>query len=644
MKRLLILSALLIFIGGVKAQTLPVETFFKQQDIRSATISPTGEYLAAVVEKEGKFRLVSMELASRKVLDVMSLTNKRGIGTVNWANDERYFFNVIEQTGAFAQPRSTGEVLARNVDGKREKAIVGATSGIKGSTSHSYPIIVIDPLVDERKYAIVQQLKGDGFSNIFKLNVYNGKMLKQTSIKSLHAQVIADHNHVIRFSVGSKHDPKTNEHVTVIHYRASKDSDWELIQVRGEKEGGIVPIAFAKDNKRVYVKQFDDTDKGIYLYDPESKKMELVWKNNSNSNISGYVWNSDVRNRIPVGVRKDHGIPKNYYFDSSSKEAKLHQQLSATFANEYVQIYNYTKDGKTALLQVFSDRNPGELYKLNLEDNKLEFILSYSPWIKREQMAKMNPFSFKTRDGLTIHGYLTLPNGKSKNLPLILNVHGGPYGIKDDWGFDPADQFLANRGYAVMKINFRGSGGYGKNFVYDNYLKEGEEMQNDLTDATHWAISEGIANKNRICIYGVSYGGYAALMGAVKEPDLYKCAVPYAGVYDVAGLHKWGLYPRTTQGRKNLKKLWGDNQEFYDARSPMTYLNKLKAALFIVHGEKDIIADYQHYEVLTDALDDMGYPYEHVSQAKEEHGFYLEKNNYELFNKLAIFFDKHIGQ
>ncbi|MFT6732302.1 MAG: dipeptidyl aminopeptidase/acylaminoacyl peptidase [Polaribacter sp.] len=647
MKRIIIIISLFCLSQLAIAKQVKVEDFFKHADIKSATISPKGEYLAAVVDKEGKFRLVVLDLKTKKVLGVTSLTNKRAIETVTWVNDERYAFTVSDKIGWLASPVSTGEIMAANYDGSREGVLVGDSKSVRGTSGGArYPINIIDNLPDNKRYAIVQQSKADGFSKIFKLNIYSGRKKKINSPPTQFSRVIVDHNHEVRFSIGSVYNKKIGQAVTQVHYRQANSNEWKLIQTRRDDAPGMSPIAFDKDNKDVYVvmDESETTKKGVYIYSIETQKVTPLWINESNVDISGFIYDSDIRKQVPIGVRLQDGKASNHFFDETHPIAKLIRGLEQSFKGSSVSFYNYTKDGNNALVNVYSDKNPGDIYLIDIKKQQLSYVMSRRPWIDPADMLETKPIQYTARDGLTIHGYLTLPKGKTKNLPMLLKVHGGPFGPRDLWNWDAEDQFLASRGYAVLKVNFRGSGGYGKRFQYDAYRKMGAEMQDDLTDATLWAVDQGYADKSRMCIYGGSYGGYASLMGVVKEPDLYKCAIPYVGVYDIDLLHRKGDIPRRESGRRFLKRAWGDNDEFFQKRSPINHLDKLKAALFIVHGEEDERADYSHYLALTAKLDEMGYPYDSMVKDGEGHGFYLEKNRNELYSRMVKFLDKNIGK
>jgi dipeptidyl aminopeptidase/acylaminoacyl peptidase len=257
----------------------------------------------------------------------------------------------------------------------------------------------------------------------------------------------------------------------------------------------------------------------------------------------------------------------------------------------------------------------------------------------------MEPVQLKARDGLALNGYLTRPLGQEqgKNLPLIVLVHGGPIGIRDYWEYNPEVQMFASRGYAVLQVNYRGSGGYGERFEVAGYREWGGKMQDDVTDATRWAIEQGIADPKRICIYGGSYGGYAALMGAVREPDLYQCAIGDAGVYDLRLMLSRGDTQDSRVGENYIKRIVGDDSSMLASRSPITQLDKIKAKLMLVVGGEDKRVPPVHGESVHNALEKRGVKHEWLYERTEGHGFYDEKNVEAQYARMLAFLEANIG-
>ncbi|HNV85054.1 MAG TPA: prolyl oligopeptidase family serine peptidase, partial [Arenimonas sp.] len=277
----------------------------------------------------------------------------------------------------------------------------------------------------------------------------------------------------------------------------------------------------------------------------------------------------------------------------------------------------------------------------DLKTKDATYLASGSPDLDPDLMSNTKPVKFTARDNMPLNGLLTLPKGSDgKNLPLVINVHGGPFGEADEWGLDREVQLLANRGYAVLQVNFRGSGNHGRNFEVSGYGQWGGAMQDDLTDATKWAIAQGLANPKRICIYGASYGAYAALMGAVKEPNLYACAVGNVGVYDLAKTYTDGAAD-SNYGKARMDRWFGSSATA--ANSPNKMADKIQIPVLLAAGDEDDVAPVAHSRMMNDALKRLNKPVELVIYEKEGHGNYLMKNRLDFANRLLAFLDRNIG-
>lgn len=636
MKKILIILLLSFASQITQAEEVPVEDFFKNADISSMYLSPTGEYLAAVFQQEEKYRIATLDTKTLKPIKVINVSNEKEVSTLQWVNDERFVFTVHKQVGALARPFGTGELLASNYDGTKQTVL---PPGLR----------IVDLMPEDPKVVLALEMPANGYPKVHKLNVYADVQVGSFSKSRAGATftvfsspyrggLILDHNGVPRLGIDDNQHGKQE-----IYYRSSEDAEWVKINTQREEEKGIRFITFTSDNKSLYI--YDETSgkEGIYIYNPETKAKQLLWEDD-NVVTPGLRYSNDYYNPVPIGVELHDGVPTAEYFDESDAYSKLLINVQKAFPVDFVDPITTTKDGKLSLLEVRSDKNPGDYYLLDHETSQLRYLASTAPWIKPSEMNARMPISFKARDGLQIHGYLTLPEGKKKDLPMIVLVHGGPYGPRDYWWFDPEAQLFSNRGYAVLQVNFRGSGGYGTEFQYGAYRQMGAEMQDDITDATLWAIEKGIAAEDRICIYGGSYGGYAALMGVVREPDLYQCSVGYVGVYDIK-LQEYSDIDEWEGGRYFLDQAWNiKDEKFVKERSAVYHVDKIKAPLMLVHGKADRRVPYSNYQALTSALDDIDYPYESVVETEEGHGFYKLENKKRLYKKMLEFFDKHIGE
>ncbi len=344
----------------------------------------------------------------------------------------------------------------------------------------------------------------------------------------------------------------------------------------------------------------------------------------------------------PYGVTYDAGKPSIVYLDPTSPWAMMHAGLMKSFPGNLVLIVDYSKDDSKVLFYVFGDRNPGAYYVLDRDTNKVQLINQAMPWIKSAALAPTTPISFVTRDGITLHGFYTGTTTAGPK-PMIVMPHGGPHGPYDKWGYDSDAQFLASRGYGVLQVNYRGSGGRGRKFEESGYREWGGKMQDDLADGVKWAIDAKVANPNRICTYGASYGGYAALMQPIRYPELYKCAIGYVGVYDLQVMKKKGDIPRAKSGKRYLSRVLGDDESVLKAWSPAQNVEKIKVPTFLIQGAIDQRVPMDQFNALKNAFKTAGTPAETMIGDGEGHGFYKPENRAELYRRMDVFLNKYIG-
>jgi len=260
-------------------------------------------------------------------------------------------------------------------------------------------------------------------------------------------------------------------------------------------------------------------------------------------------------------------------------------------------------------------------------------------------MAERRPLHFKAGNGTELEAILTFPKGVPEtNLPMVLLPHGGPIGVQDDWYYDDQAQFLANRGYLVLQVNFRGSSGRGTDFIKAGYRQWGTGIQQDLIDGVKWAIAEKYADPKRICVFGASFGGYSAMMAVIRAPGMFQCAVGYAGIYDMAMRYTKGDTQESELGRNALRVEMGDDPAELAANSPDKLADQINVPVFLIHGEDDQRAPFAQAKAMRAALDAAHKPYEWMSKPGEGHGFYDEKNNIELYTRLQAFLEKYIGK
>ena len=359
------------------------------------------------------------------------------------------------------------------------------------------------------------------------------------------------------------------------------------------------------------------------------------------SSTTGFVTSGDGKTLLAVSFEPDRTLTR--IVEPNHPEARALAGLIKAFPNHDISFGNASKDGRLRVFLASSDVDPGSYYLFDVQKGTATFLVSSRRWLKPEQLAPMRPIKFAARDGKTLHGYLTTPRGvEAKNLPVVVFVHGGPHGPRDSWGFDPYVQAMATRGYAVLQINFRGSGGYGSAFERAGYRQWGTSMQDDLTDGLRWAAQQGYVDAKRACIFGGSYGGYAALMSPVREQGLYRCAIGYVGVYSLPMMTEKGDIPQREAGRNYLKRVLPESEDERRRQSPAYNADKLNLPIMLVHGAKDERVPIAQMEFLMDRMKAAGKAPEAVLvKPKEGHGFVRPEHNVELFQALIAFLDKH---
>ncbi len=616
-------------------QAISVEDFSRHLQYSDIKISPDGEHLAALVKINGLQTLAFIETKSGEITHTISADRKNQPGEYYWVNNERVVIQVEQLRGSLEAPLSYGELYAVNYDGTKKKMVYGYRS--KAGVAYSgYAGFLIDILPDDKKHVLIraQQLSYNSATlpKVVKLNVYNGKEKRVKKAPIPYSQFLIDDKGVPRFVTGIDKNYKTK-----LFYSKARGEKWQRF---GEEfEGEFTPLLFAENSDSIYaLKTEQGKTQGLYKYNLETKKETLLYRSEFVDPTS--ILRSGLNHVF--GLRIDEDYPSYIYLDENNEDAQLHKALYGAFKGDSIAITSKTTDEKKIIVRVSGDRNPGEFYLFDTTTMKGEYLFNRAPWLKSTELSAVEPFRLKTHDGLTLNGFMTLPKGKSANLPTVILPHGGPH-FRDYWQYNPQVQMLANAGYAVIQVNFRGSTGYGKVFMEAGYENWGSKIQDDILLATHYAISQGVADKNKICIFGASFGGYSALQSAIKSPELFKCAIGYAGVYDLPMLFEEGDITSIKWGDAFLNETLGIDKAKQIEQSPVYHVDKLKAPILLIHGEDDNRAPIEHAEKLKEALEQHNHPYEWLVKDKEGHGFYDEANILEANKKILSFLNKYIG-
>jgi dipeptidyl aminopeptidase/acylaminoacyl peptidase len=332
----------------------------------------------------------------------------------------------------------------------------------------------------------------------------------------------------------------------------------------------------------------------------------------------------------------------NVYLDETTKA--LYTKLESKLPGYQIVVTSHDRNEDLFIVRNYNDRTVGSIYLYDLKADKLSKVSDILPWLKENELTEMKPITFTSRDGMTIHGYLTLPKGSSgKNLPIIVNPHGGPW-ARDSWGYNPEVQLFANRGYGVLQINYRGSVGYGRKFWESSFKQWGKSMQNDLTDGVQWLISQGIADPKRVAIYGGSYGGYATLAGVAFTPNLYCCAIDYCGVANLFTFMKT-IPPYWKPLLDMMHEMVGDptkDSTLLAAATPVFHADQIKVPMLVLQGKNDPRVNINESDQMVSALKSRGIEVTYIVKDNEGHGFHNEENKFAAYEAMESFLEKHL--
>ncbi|NVJ66376.1 MAG: S9 family peptidase [Gammaproteobacteria bacterium] len=600
----------------------PVDYFFKNSEVSSYQISPAGDYISMMKPWQ-----------DRKNIFVYPTNNPDQIKRVTsvTGRDIAYYYWVGEDTVIYSRDTGGDEhfyLVTVNVKTGEEKTIT-PTSGVV-----AYVIDTLDNQPDD--ILISSNERNPQVFDVYRHNLKKGENT-----------LVAQNPGNVR-SWGTDHDGNirvitTSDGVnTSVLYRDTVEDEFKPLKNLTFKES-FSPISFTPDNKNLYVASRITRDKSaIVEYDVKANKeiREIFSHPEVDVNSAHY---SEALNKL---VSVSYVTDKNHYHFLDDSYQKTFERLSEKLPNVEISVTSATRDESKMIVVTYSDVDHPNYYFYDRNADKLEKLAENAPWHKPEHMAKMTPIQYTARDGETIHGYLTLPKGReAKDLPLLVLPHGGPW-ARDHWGFQPEVQLFANRGIAVLQMNFRGSTGYGREFWEKSFKQWGQSMQDDITDGVKWATEQGYAQDGNVCIYGASYGGYATLAGVTFTPDLYKCGIDYVGVSNLftfmdsippywapflAMLHEQVGNPNDPEDAKMMK-----------AYSPVFHVDQIKAPLLVLQGAQDPRVVKSESDQIVDALRERGVEVEYIVKENEGHGFRSLENRLDGYQAMDRFLKTHL--
>lgn len=611
-----------------------VEDYFARPKASSFQFSPDGKYMSyREKDANAKNHVYVKNLGNGEITRAIEEKEElvRGYG---WANENRLLY-VMDKGG-----NENYHLYAADVDGSKTMDLT-PFEGVQTQ--------ILDALKDDRNHVIVAMNKENAqVFEPYKVNIVNGeieKLYTNDDIANPIMNYLFDKDGTLRgftrLREGVNMDLYYNNEPDTKNFKVLKSINW--------KDNFTPTLNYETEYPHdAYVVSNLDTDKNtVYLYDLKENKVIKQLFSNDKYDISG------------ISLSRNRNYELDYYtFEGEKREIvpvsdyykKLHNRITKQFPDKQYSIADKTDDESKYLIFLQSDKVYGEYWSYDIKADKFELLYNLMPQLKPEDMAEMRPITFKSRDGKTIHGYITLPKAalEGKRVPVIVNPHGGPQGIRDSWGFNPEAQLFASRGYATLQVNFRISGGYGREFMESGFKEIGRKAMDDVEDGLKYVIDQGWVDPDKAAIYGGSHGGYAVLRGLTKTPDLYAAGVDYVGVSNLFTFMET-IPPYWKPYEKILREIWYDEKipeekAIMEEVSPVFHIDKIKKPLFVVQGANDPRVNIDESDQIVRALREKGVDVPYMVKYDEGHGFGKEENRIQLYKAMMGFYAKHLKE
>ncbi|MBN8584487.1 MAG: S9 family peptidase [Ignavibacteria bacterium] len=603
----------------VKSRIIPLEDFFKNPENTNYLISPNGKYISYLAPYNQRLNIYVQEISTGNVKRLTGVT-ERDISGYFWGNDNVIIYlrdNAGDENFHFY---SVNIQNGTNID-------LTPFEGVRAN--------LIDELEDiDSEILIEMNKRNPEIFDVYRLNFETGELIIAAENPGNISGWVTDHNGKIRAAI------TTDGVNTSLLYRENENESWHTVITTNFKES-LTPLFFTFDNKFLYASSNIGRDKNAVIrYDiKNAAEAEVIYEH---PEVDVYTLTYSRKRKVITSVIFNTWKRERVILDNETE--KMFKRLEKDLGQYEILITDNDDNEEKFIIRTYSDRSLGAYYIFDKAADTLTKISDVSPWINEKEMAEMKPVTYQSRDGLLIHGYLSLPLGaEHKNLPVVINPHGGPW-ARDYWGFNPEIQFLVNRGYAVLQMNFRGSVGFGRKFWECSFKEWGKTMQNDISDGVNWIVEQGIADPARIAIYGGSYGGYAVLAGLAFTPDLYAAGVDYVGVSNLFTFMNsipayWKpylemLYVMVGHPERD-KKLMED-------ASPVFHVDKMKAPLFIAQGKMDPRVNINESDQMVKALKERGIDVPYMVKENEGHGFLNQENKFDFYREMETFLAKHL--
>lgn len=618
--------ALCAALGVAHAAPPSLADLLRQDQTTLVKLSPDGEYLAVATRiEDGSIVAGILDRRTRKVVHGLAPNENGAIERLEWVSGRRLFAMSSERGKSVQESFLNPWIVAVDADGKNRDAFYAS---------------VFDTLLNDDAHVLTTRCgrsNNRGCWNYVQKATTDGRDVgpRMVDAPMLDASFMADNDGKVRFATGWNED---DEQQLWLH----DGKAWSLINDETSTGVEVVPLGMSRDGLHGFLRSERKAGgDAIERIEFATGRRETLLADDAQDPVH-ILWSADGAQ--PIGAAYGLHVPRARFWDPQDPDARVLRSLKRAFPGDAVAFTSGTRDGQHAIVAVWGDRDSGSYYLFDRSTKKTELVIRRRPWLDPESLAPMRAVSLRARDGATLNGYLTLPLAAAAGRPpLVVLPHGGPFRVVDGWGYNEEVQLLAAHGYAVLQVNFRGSGGFGRSFTEAGFRQWGRRMQDDLTDATRWAQQEGGVDPTRVCIWGSSYGGYAALMGAIREPELYRCVVATAAVTDLALMWRWGDIRKSRSGKKYLERTIGEDPAERAASSPTRRVDALNAPLLLVHGRRDQRVSFEHAKALKQAMDSAGKRYEEFTPRDETHGIHGDHNRDAYYRRVLAFLGKHLA-
>ena len=597
----------------------PLEDFFRNPEQAGFAISPDGAHLSVL--RPWKNRLnVHVEPVSGGEARRLTSDTERDIHSYGWANPTTILY--MQDAGG----DENDHAYAVDISGGEPRDL---------TPFENVKVTLVDLLEDDDEHVLLAMNRRVAeLFDVWRANLATGELTMVAENPGSITSWTTDNSGRVR--AGTATDGVNSQIMT----RPDEDSPFTPV-VTTNFRTLIAPLFFTFDDQKLVVSSNLDRERmAICTLDPTTgDEGELIYEHDS-ADVDTLLRSRKRKTFTGVHVETDRS--EYHFFDDARRE--LQERLEAQLPGTDVHVVDTDRDETTVIVRTHSDRSLGAYYVADANGENLRKLADLSPWLDAEKMSEMSPVRFAARDGLELNGYLTLPREGSAPYPTVLNVHGGPW-ARDSWGFNPEVQFLASRGYAVLQVNFRGSTGFGRAFWEASFHQWGRAMQDDLTDAVGWLSAEGVADEDRVAIYGGSYGGYATLAGLAFTPDVYACGIDYVGVSNIFTLLET-IPPYWEPMREMMYEMIGHperDEDLLRAASPLFHADKITAPLFVAQGANDPRVKQAESDQIVEALRARRVDVDYLVKDNEGHGFQNEENKFEFYRKMESFLETHLA-